>query len=152
MKILMVCLGNICRSPLAEGVMRQKAAERNIELTLDSCGTSSYHIGEPPDPRSIDNARRNGVDISDLRARQFSVEDFQRFDRIYVMDESNYDDVIRHAVKPEYKNKVRMILNELHPGSNQPVPDPYFGGDAGFQHVFELLNATCDKILDEIEK
>jgi protein-tyrosine phosphatase len=152
MKILMVCLGNICRSPLAEGVMRQKAAERNIELTLDSCGTSSYHIGEPPDPRSIDNARRNGVDISDLRARQFSVEDFKRFDRIYVMDESNYDDVMRHAAKPEYKNKVRMILNELHPGSNQPVPDPYFGGDAGFQHVFELLNATCDKILDEIEK
>lgn len=152
MKILMVCLGNICRSPLAEGVMRQKAAERNIEIELDSCGTSSYHIGEPPDPRSIDNAKENGVDITDLRARQFQKEDFDRFHRIYVMDQSNYNDVIYLADRDDHKAKVEMILNELEPGSNRPVPDPYFGGEDGFQEVFELLNTACDKILDEIER
>lgn len=148
----MVCLGNICRSPLAEGVMRQKAEERNVEIELDSCGTSSYHIGDPPDPRSIENARKNGVDITDLRARQFQKEDFDRFHRIYVMDQSNYKDVIYLADRDDHKEKVKLILNELEPNSNRPVPDPYFGGEDGFQEVFELLNAACDKILDDIER
>lgn len=152
MKILMVCLGNICRSPLAEGVLRHKSQQRGIAITTDSCGTSSYHIGEAPDPRSIENAQQNGLDISDLRARQFRVADFEVFDRIYVMDESNFDDVIRLAPKDEHRQKVKMILNELHPGSNRPVPDPYFGGPSGFQNVYELLDAACDRILDELEK
>lgn len=151
MKILMVCLGNICRSPLAEGVMRYKAAERNIEIELDSCGTSSYHIGEPPDSRAIDNAHKNGLDITDLRARQFQKKDFEDFDRIYVMDQSNYNDVIYLADSAEDSDKVKLILNELEPGSNRPVPDPYFGGEDGFQEVYEMLNAACDKILDELE-
>lgn len=147
----MVCLGNICRSPLAEGAMRQKAEQRNVDITVDSCGTSNYHIGETPDPRSIENAHENGVDISNLRARQFAPEDFDRFDRIFVMDHSNYSDVVAQAQSEDQINKVEMILNILEPGKNQPVPDPYFGGPDGFQHVFELLDKACDKILDDIE-
>lgn len=152
MKILMVCLGNICRSPLAEGVFRQKAQERGIEIEVDSCGTSSYHIGDTPDPRSIENARENGFDISNLRARQFSKADFERFDRIYVMDQSNYNDVLAKTDIDAHRNKVKMILNEIHPGSNRPVPDPYFGGEDGFQTVFDLLNEASDRILDDLQK
>lgn len=152
MKILMVCLGNICRSPLAEGVFRQKAQERGIAIEVDSCGTSDYHIGEAPDPRTIENAKENGFDISDLRGRQFSTADFDQFDRIYVMDQSNYNNVMALAESDEHRNKVKMILNEIHPGSNKPVPDPYFGGEDGFQTVFELLNNASDRILDELEK
>lgn len=152
MKILMVCLGNICRSPLAEGAMRQKAEQRKVAIFVDSCGTSNYHIGETPDPRSVENARENGVDISNLQARQFVSDDFDRFDRIYVMDHSNYSDVVAQAKSEDQTKKVEMILNNLEPGKNQPVPDPYFGGPDGFQHVFELLDKACDKILDDIEK
>lgn len=148
----MVCLGNICRSPLAEGILRQKAAERNIDITADSCGTSSYHIDAPPDPRSIENAQQNGIDITDLRARQFRKEDFRNFDRIYVMDQSNYDDVAYLAENKEELRKVKMILDELEPNSKKPVPDPYFGGGDGFQRVHDLLDAACDKILDELER
>lgn len=147
----MVCLGNICRSPLAEGAMRQKAEQRNVDVTVDSCGTSNYHIGETPDPRSVENARENGVDISNLRARQFVPEDFDRFDRIFVMDHSNYSDVVAQAHSEDQIKKVEMILNNIEPGKNQPVPDPYFGGPDGFQHVFELLDKACDKILDDFE-
>lgn len=147
----MVCLGNICRSPLAEGAMRQKAEQRDVDVTVDSCGTSNYHIGETPDPRSVENARENGVDISSLRARQFVPDDFERFDRIFVMDHSNYSDVVAQAESEDQINKVEMILNNLEPGKNQPVPDPYFGGPDGFQHVFELLDRACDKILDDLE-
>ena len=152
MKILMVCLGNICRSPLAEGAMRQKAEQRDVDVAVDSCGTSNYHIGETPDPRSVENARENGVDISNLQARQFVAEDFDRFDHIFVMDHSNYSDVVAQAKSDEQVNKVEMILNYIEPGKNQPVPDPYFGGPDGFQLVFELLDQACDKILDDFEK
>lgn len=148
----MVCLGNICRSPLAEGAMRQKAEQRGIAIAVDSCGTSNYHLGETPDPRSIENALQNGVDISNLRARQFVPEDFDNFDRIFVMDHSNYTDVVAQAKSEVQIKKVEMILNKIEPGKNQPVPDPYFGGPDGFQHVFELLDKACDKILDDIEK
>lgn len=152
MKILMVCLGNICRSPMAEGIMRHKAAERGIAIELDSCGTSSYHLGEPPDDRAVANASKNGVDITDLRARQFQPADFERFERIYVMDQSNFNDVLEQATEEQQKGRVKMILNALEPGANRPVPDPYFGGEEGFQEVFDLLDAACDTILDELEK
>lgn len=152
MKILMVCLGNICRSPLAEAILRKKAEERNVELTIDSCGTSSYHIDSPPDPRTIANAETNGLDVCNLRARQFRKSDFDDFDQIYVMDKSNYNDIIYLAGSEEHRNKVNLILNELDPGSNKSVPDPYFGGEEGFQQVYDLLDRACDKILDKVEQ
>ncbi len=152
MKILMVCLGNICRSPLAEAVLRTKAEERGVDVFIDSCGTSDYHIGEAPDPRTITNARINGIDVSNLRARQFQKEDFETFDLIYVMDQSNHQNIIELAETEAHRNKVKLILNELESGGNKPVPDPYFGGEEGFQLVFDLLNRASDKILDRIER
>jgi len=152
MKILMVCLGNICRSPLAEGVLRHKANERGIDVTVDSCGTSNYHIGQEPDSRSMANALKNGVDISYLRARQFSKADFEQFDRIYVMDQSNHKNVMALATNEIHRNKVDLFLNILQPGSNRAVPDPYFGGAEGFQHVFDLIDEACEKLLDELHQ
>lgn len=151
MRILMVCLGNICRSPLAEGILRKKAQENSLQLIIDSAGTSNFHVGENPDKRTIRNAKKNGVDVSTLIARQFKVDDFDKFDIIYTMDHSNYSNVIALARNKSDINKVRMILNELHPNENRAVPDPYFGGEEGFQHVFELLNAACDKIIEKIK-
>lgn len=151
MRILMVCLGNICRSPLAEAILRKKAEENSLQLIIDSAGTSNFHVGENPDKRTISNALKNGVDVSTLIARQFKVDDFDKFDIIYTMDHSNYSNVIALARNKSDINKVRMILNELHPNENRAVPDPYFGGEEGFQHVFELLNAACDKIIEKIK-
>lgn len=152
MKILMVCLGNICRSPLAEAILREKAEANSLDIEIDSCGTGDYHIGEAPDERSQANALKNGVDISYLRARQFKAADFENFDRIYVMDQSNYDNVAKVSSHSEQMKKVELILNTLNPGSNEPVPDPYFGGEAGFQRVFELLDAACDKIVEDLAR
>lgn len=151
MKILMVCLGNICRSPLAEGILRKKALENSLEIIVDSAGTSNYHVGENPDSRTIKNALKNGVDVSMLVARQFHKNDFDNFDIIYTMDTNNYQNVISLASHENHIKKVRMILNELYPGKNLSVPDPYFGGEEGFQHVFELLDAACDKIIEKIK-
>ncbi len=151
MRILMVCLGNICRSPLAEGILRKKAEEHALQLKIDSAGTSNFHIGENPDNRTIKNALKNGVDVSMLVARQFKTQDFEEFDIIYTMDQSNYTNVIALAEHDAHISKVRMILNELHPEKNMPVPDPYFGGEEGFQHVFELLDAACDRIVEKIK-
>ncbi len=148
----MVCLGNICRSPLAEAILREKAEANSLDIEIDSCGTGDYHIGEAPDERSQANALKNGVDISYLRARQFKAADFENFDRIYVMDQSNYDNVAKVSSHSEQMKKVELILNTLNPGSNEPVPDPYFGGDAGFQRVFELLDAACDKIVEDLAR
>lgn len=151
MRILMVCLGNICRSPLAEGILRKKAEEHSLKLEIDSAGTSNFHIGENPDKRTIENAKKNGIDVSTLIARQFKQDDFEKFDIIYTMDNSNYENVIMLAKNDLQKNKVRMILNELYPNSNIPIPDPYFGGEEGFQYVFELLDAACNKIIEKIK-
>lgn len=148
MRILMVCLGNICRSPLAEGILREKV--KNLDVVIDSAGTSGYHIDEAPDPRSIQIGRRYGINISDLRGRQFTPDDFDRYDKIYVMDESNYENVIQLARNEEDEAKVDYILNELEPGSNSPVPDPYFGGDNGFQNVYEMLDKATDTIVQKI--
>ncbi|MFN7014586.1 MAG: low molecular weight protein-tyrosine-phosphatase, partial [Bacteroidia bacterium] len=147
MRILMVCLGNICRSPLAEGILRKKAKEHFLELFIDSAGTSNFHIGENPDKRTIKNALKNGVDVSMLVARQFSRKDFDEFDIIYTMDNSNYSNVIALAKHEAHIKKVRLILNELYPNKNLSVPDPYFGGEEGFQHVFELLDEACEAII-----
>ncbi len=142
MKILMVCLGNICRSPMAEGIMR-KLGEKKVEV--DSAGTADYHIGFQPDKRMIATAKEHGVDISNLRARQFQSDDFDSFDLIFAMDSSNYQDIISLAKDDNDKQKVKMILD------NSNVPDPYYGGDEGFEHVYQLLHEACQKILEDIE-
>ncbi len=151
MKVLMVCLGNICRSPIAEGILRHKAAEKGLDIITDSAGTSAFHVGESPDHRMILTASKNGIDISDLSARQFVSADYQNFDLIYAMDESNYENMIRLANNDSDREKVRLILNESTPGSNAEVPDPYYGGDQGFQHVIDLLDVAVDKVIERIE-
>lgn len=148
-KVLMVCLGNICRSPLAEGILKSKINRQHV--FVDSAGTGAWHSGELPDKRSIAVAKKNGIDLSDQRARLFLVEDFERFDHIYVMDQSNYKNVCRLAPDEEAMNKVQLILNEIHPDQNREVPDPYYGGDSGFDHVFQMLNEACDIIKQKIE-
>src|SRR5699024_8484616 len=130
LKVLMVCLGNICRSPLAEGILKSKVDADRVEV--DSAGTGNYHIGALPDPRSIKVAQENGIDITDQRARQFTEADFEEFDYIFVMDQSNYENVIRLAPSKEHHRKVHLLLNELNPGADEEVPDPYTGGPEGF--------------------
>ena len=147
----MVCLGNICRSPLADGILRFKAKRENLDWVIDSAGTYSGHQGENPDPRAIKCANKYGVDISDLVARPFSKRDFDEFDKIYVMDSANYRDVLKLAVDEADRYKVEMIMNVVNPGKNQPVPDPYFGGDEGFDAVYKMLDEACEKIIQQLK-
>lgn len=151
MSYLMVCLGNICRSPLAEGILRDKAEKLNLDINIDSAGTSNYHIGQHPDNRTVLNAKQHGIDISKLKGRQFQVDDFDKFDTIFVMDSSNYSDVISLARDENDKRKVELILNRVYPNSNMAVPDPYFGGEQGFETVFILLEKACDVIAHSME-
>ncbi len=147
-KILMVCLGNICRSPLAEGILQSKLPSG--KFTIDSAGTGDYHIGSLPDKRSIEVARKYDLDISNQRGRQFSEADFDRFDIIYVMDSSNYENVIKKARNDKDIEKVKMILNEIYPGQNHDVPDPYTGGIQGFDSTFKMLDEACNEIAKKI--
>jgi protein-tyrosine phosphatase len=137
----MVCLGNICRSPLAEGILQSKV-DKNL-VFVDSAGTASYHVGNIPDKRSIDVASKYGVDISSQKARKFIVEDFDIFDVIFVMDASNYQNVLSIARNYEDIQKVKMILNETHPGKEESVPDPYYLESAGFEEVYKMLDGAC---------
>lgn len=145
----MVCLGNICRSPLAQGILESKVDPS--EVLVDSAGTASYHIGEAPDIRSIMTARKHRMNISKQVGRQFLQRDFEEFDRIYVMDHSNLSNVLALAENDEQRKKVDLILNELSPGSNQDVPDPYYGGDQGFEQVFRLLDSATNNIAEKIK-
>lgn len=147
-KILMVCLGNICRSPLAEGIMRSKLP--NTGFIIDSAGTANYHVGNKPDRRSIAVAKKYGLDISQLKGRQFDVRDFDAFDHIFVMDESNYSNVISLARNDKDVKKVKLILNEVYPNQNYSVPDPYYGGDAGFDNVYKMLDEACSIIAERL--
>lgn len=147
MKILMVCLGNICRSPLADGLLRDKVKSQNLDVIVDSAGTSNYHAGEAPDTRMRATAKKKGISIDELRARQFIKEDFSEFDLIFVMDKSNYSNVIALAETENEKSKVHLILNESHPNQNLEVPDPYFGGEQGFLEVYNLLDEATDAII-----
>ncbi|MEC5142199.1 low molecular weight protein-tyrosine-phosphatase [Chitinophaga sp. 212800010-3] len=142
MKILMVCLGNICRSPLAEGIMRHLAAEKGLQWEIDSAGTGNWHVGHAPDHRSIREARKHGVDISGLRGRQFQTADFDQFDHIYVMDRNNYADVLRKARNEADKAKVEFLL-----AGNKDVPDPWYD-DALFAPVYKMIYEACDTITD----
>ena len=143
----MVCLGNICRSPLAEGILRAKLS---ANFFIDSAGTGGWHIGESPDNRSISTAKNRGIDITNQRARQFTRSDFEEFDVIYVMDNANYKDVMALAPDEKAKAKVKFILNEIHPQANQDVPDPYYGSQDGFETVFDLLDQACEKIAQRL--
>ena len=147
-KILMVCLGNICRSPLAEGILASKLPKN--KFTVDSAGTGSWHIGRKPDERSIVTAKKNKIDISHQKGRQFAIRDFETFDYIYVMDNYNYNDIIHLAKTPEQRNKVQLILNELFPDENVDVPDPYYGLANGFDHVYEMLDQACELIAKKL--
>jgi protein-tyrosine phosphatase len=147
MKILMVCLGNICRSPLAEGIMQHLAEQNNLDWQVDSAGTGSWHVGEMPDDRSIAVALKNGIDISHQRARQFHFPDLEKFDLIFAMDSSNYQDIIRQANSEAEKEKVKLIMNEAVPGRNINVPDPYWD-DNGFDKVFGMLYEACEKVIE----
>jgi len=144
----MVCLGNICRSPLAEGILKTKLDTDKI--FVDSAGTGNYHIGQKPDERSIKIAKEHHIDITQQRGRQFQVSDFDRFDLIYVMDNSNYEDVLSLARNEEDKKKVYLILNEVLTGENCDVPDPYMGGIEGFERVYDMLDQACDKIAEKL--
>lgn len=140
-KILMVCLGNICRSPLAEGLLASKLPKN--DFFVDSAGTGKWHVGKQPDERSIAVARKNGLDISTQKGRQFSVSDFDKYDYIYVMDATNYADVIALAQNETQKSKVKLILDELFPGENVDVPDPFYGMQNGFDSVYDMLDQAC---------
>ncbi|UGU16267.1 low molecular weight phosphotyrosine protein phosphatase [Sinomicrobium kalidii] len=148
-KILMVCLGNICRSPLAEGILRSKMSGETV--TVDSAGTADYHIGEAPDPRSVAIARKHNIDISNQLGRKFQVSDFDEFDHIYVMDNSNYNNVIGMARSAEDEQKTDLILNLAYPGENMDVPDPYYGGPQGFENVFKMLDHACDILVKKLK-
>lgn len=143
-RILMVCLGNICRSPIFHGIM----AEISLNSFVDSAGTGSYHIGSPPDPRSIQVAQDNGIDISHQIARQFKSSDFTKFDHIFVMDRQNYRDVIAKANRQGDIDKVELLCKAARSGVC-PVPDPYYGGDEGFQNVFDLVKTACHRIAEQ---
>jgi protein-tyrosine phosphatase len=152
MKVLMVCLGNICRSPLAEGILRHILKKEGLDAFVDSAGTAAYHVGEPPDPRSTDIARIHGIDISGQRARRFSQNDFRTFDLIFVMDRSNYADILALARDSHDAAKVELILNMSRPGSDAEVPDPYYGGQDGFSRVYHMLDEACGQIADRIRQ
>lgn len=142
MKILMVCLGNICRSPLAHGVLEHMVNEKGLDWEVDSAGTGNWHVGEPPDSRSVAVARRYGVDISAQCCRQFVPDDFDYYDRIYVMDHSNYRDVVRLARTDRDKQKVQLFLGD------DVVPDPYYD-DLQFDPVYKMIKARCQKLIED---
>lgn len=145
----MVCLGNICRSPLAEGVMRSKLDSERFEV--DSAGTSDYHIGHAPDARSVEVARKNGIDISHLKGRQFTMSDFETFDYIFVMDKSNYRNIVKLTNSQEHRAKVSLLLDELGEPHQQELPDPYYGDKTQFRIVFGAIDKACKAIADKLQ-
>lgn len=151
MRILFVCMGNICRSPTAEGVFRRLVAERGIDLALeiDSAGTHGYHVGEPPDERAVAAARRRGIDLSGLRARMIASDDFRRFDLILAMDEQNLEELRRRAA-PEYRDRLRLMMDYAPDALRRFVPDPYYGGAQGFEEVLDLLEQAAEGLLSEV--
>ena len=148
MKILMVCLGNICRSPIAEGVLDAKAQEHGLDWQVDSAGTESYHIGSAPHRHSQEICRQNGIDITHQRARQFERADLNKYDKIYALAEDVLEE-IRYKVRGADMSNVELFLNELNPGENESVPDPYYGGADSYIFVYDIINRTCDAIIEK---
>lgn len=169
-RILMVCLGNICRSPLAEAILREKARAAGLDWEIDSAGTNGYHVGEAPHPLSQKVARHHGIDISHQRARRFTAADFQRFDKIYAMAGDVIDDIRRiagrHGLRLSplgstssvpfavlgYPSKVDLLMNEVHPGSNEDIPDPWYGPEPGYHEVYAMLDQAADQIIAKYRK
>lgn len=143
----MVCLGNICRSPLAEGILQSKVDSDKV--FVDSAGTAGYHVGNPPDKRSIAVAQKHGLTIGNQKCRKFSKTDFLEFDHIYVMDRSNFSDVASLAKNQEEANKVKLLLSEVELGIKE-VPDPYYGGDDGFENVYQMIDRACEAIAKKL--
>jgi protein-tyrosine phosphatase len=151
-RVLMVCLGNICRSPMAEGILRYMAVEGRLSITTDSAGTSDYHRGELPDRRALAAMRKHGIDISDLRARPFQAEDYDRFDVILAMDRENLQNMLRLAPSKEHARKARLIMDHAPDHPLREVPDPYYGGDQGFEEVYRMLTEACNNLINDIGK
>lgn len=153
MKILMVCLGNICRSPLAEGILQQKIAEAGLHWTVDSAGTNGYHVGEAPHHLSQKVARINGIDISRQRARRFVAADFDRFDRIFAMAGDVMDEIRRIGGSRFDARKADLLMNAVQPGTDLDVPDPWYGAEPGYHKVYDMISKACDAFLElELEK
>jgi protein-tyrosine phosphatase len=147
MKILMVCLGNICRSPLAEGIMANKFTQLKLLWTVDSAGTSGWHNGEKPDQRAIEVAKSHGINIANQTSRMLSTQDLDEFDLILAMDSSNYQNILKLVTNKVQEEKIKLILNYVYPNENRAVPDPYY--DNSFEKVFQLLDLATDKIIAE---
>ena len=150
MRILMVCLGNICRSPMAEGLMRRKIAEAKLDWIVDSAGTANYHVGSSPDHRMIAIGKQFGTPIHDLKGRQFSINDFDKFDVIYAMDKSNFSNILSLAQTEKQVAKVRLLFDEVFPKSSKEVPDPYYGTMADFESVYHLLDDLTEQIKNKL--
>jgi protein-tyrosine phosphatase len=150
MKILMVCLGNICRSPLAEGILLHKARKAGLDWSVDSAGTNNgYHVGEAPHHLSQKVARLHSIDISHQKARNFTADDFDKFDKIYAMSKDVLEQIKTIAKKKYDPRKVDLLMNELHPGVNMNVPDPWYGPEPGFHDVFKMLEHACERIIEK---
>jgi protein-tyrosine phosphatase len=149
-KVLFVCTGNICRSPLAEGILREKLKRSKIPAEVDSCGFESFHVGDEPDTRAQTVAMKHGIDLSDHRARLFNVRDFDRFDLIYAMDSSHFKNIMKLARNDSDRSKVDYMLNVLQPGQNAGVQDPWYHGMKAFEEVYLQLNEACDQVVANI--
>ena len=147
MNILMVCLGNICRSPLAEGILQDKAWKAGLNWSIESAGTNGYHTGEPPHRLSQKVAKLNGLDICNQRSRRFVAEDFERFDKIYAMSSDVIDEMRIIARKKFDASKVELLMNELYPGKDLDVPDPWYGPEPGYHDVYAMIDKACDLIV-----
>ncbi|WP_457390573.1 low molecular weight protein-tyrosine-phosphatase [Roseateles sp. P5_E1] len=150
-RILFFCMGNICRSPTAEGVMRAKLAAAGLDVEVDSAGTHGYHVGAPPDERSQEHALKRGYDLSRLRARKLVAEDFARFDLVLAMDADN----LTHAERlcpPSQRPRLKLLMDYAPHAGNPQVPDPYYGGAAGFDEVLDLVEAACDGLVESLRK
>lgn len=153
-KVLFVCLGNICRSPTAEGIFLKMLADENLtDIHVDSAGTGGWHVGDPPDPRTVHHAKTRGYDLSSLRARQFQIGDFDNFDLIVTMDESNKENVLRMAKSDDHRNKVRHLTSfcDIHQNVLE-VPDPYHRGDEGFEYVMDLIEDACTQLIKQLKE
>jgi protein-tyrosine phosphatase len=148
----MVCLGNICRSPLAEGVLRHKIEQHKLVAHVESCGTGDYHVGDAADSRSVAVAQKNNIDISRHVGRQFAISDFDDFDLIYTMDSHNHRNILSLARDEKDRAKVKMLMDEVLPGQHIEVPDPYYGGPNGFDNVYRMIDRACDKIVEKMER
>jgi protein-tyrosine phosphatase len=150
MKILFVCTGNICRSPLAEGILKDKLSKLSINAFIDSCGFESFHVGDHPDNRALTVAQKRGIDISGHSARLFTNADFDNFDRIYAMDSSHYKRLKKIARNDGDRKKIDFIMNTIYPGQNIPVPDPWYDDLDAFENVYDMLEPACERIASDL--